>query len=117
MGLSGQFAQGQVDSWLLTLSPMLVARYQFYELGAVAFHVRAGGGPVLFAHQLRSDFQLSWSQTGVTLQGFAGVEVTYRVGPLDLLMEVRASLAPVQTDQLNANIGGMVFGLGARVIR
>lgn len=124
MGLSAQVAGlGQVDSWILALSPLLVARYQFFEVGAVAFHVRAGGGPVFFAHQMRSDFEPSWSGGGVSAQGFAGVEVTYRVGPLDLLMEVRASVGHlhaevgVQTDTLDANIGGMVFGLGARVIR
>jgi len=124
MGLSAQVAGlGRVDSWILSLSPLLVARYQFFEMGAVAFHVRGGGGPVFFAHQLRSSFEPSWNETGVTAQGFAGVEVTYRVGPLDMLLEARASYgrihteSQVQTAQLDANIGGMVVGLGARVIR
>jgi len=117
MGLHRTVSLGNVDSWILALSPLAVVRYQLFELGAVAFHLRGGAGPLFFVHQFHTDFSSSWLQTGVSAQAFAGMEVTYRVGPLDMLMEVRASMGQVRTAQVDANIGGLVFGLGGRVIK
>jgi len=117
MGLHTNVSLGTVDSWILSLSTLAVARYQFFELGAVAFHFRAGAGPLFFAHQFHTDFSSTFIQTGISAQAFVGTQVTYRVGPLDMLAELRASMGQVRTAQVDANIGGLVFGLGARIIR
>jgi len=121
MGFKTQVLQpplGELSSWLVTFSPMAVARLQVFEIGQTAFHLRAGLGPLLFVHQISSDgFQPSWTQAGAALEAFGGVQVSYRVGPLDVLLDARGVLGNVQTPELSASIGGMVIGVGARVFR
>jgi hypothetical protein len=118
MGLS-TFAPGlgELSSWLVGFAPLAVARLQLFELGPAAFHVRAGVGPILFVHQIRTSFGPSFTESGISLEAFGGVEVSYRVGPLDVFLDGRAALAQVQTPRLDANIGGMMIGLGARIFR
>lgn len=117
MGLSTQVLGQAIDSWVVTFSPLAVARVQLAELGAAALHVRVGAGPLFFLHQVRSQFQPSFSERGLAPEAFAGVQLSYRVGPLDLLLDLRASLGMVQSSTLSANIGGMVLGVGARTFR
>jgi len=120
MGFTTQVVRpplGELSSWLVTFTPMAVARLQIFEIGQAAFHLRAGFGPLLFVHQVRSEFQPSWTQTGAALEAFGGVQVSYRVGPLDVLLDARGVLGNVQTEELSASIGGMVIGVGARVAR
>ncbi|HEY8208020.1 MAG TPA: hypothetical protein VIG99_11105 [Myxococcaceae bacterium] len=109
--------EGRLDSTLLAFSPLVVARYQVFTLGAAALHLRAGAGPLLFVHQIHSDFEPTWSESGVALSAFGGAEISYRVGLLDMLLEVRWAYGQVHTNQVDANIGGMVLGFGARIVR
>ncbi|HVE87524.1 MAG TPA: hypothetical protein VND93_31920, partial [Myxococcales bacterium] len=104
MGLSSPVAGlGEVSSWLVAFSPLALGRVQMVELGPAALHIDAGAGPVFFNHQVRATFQPSLSEGGVSLEVFAGVQLSYRVGPMDVLLDLRGAFAPVKTPHLSAN--------------
>lgn len=116
MGLTSSIpGLGSLESWVIGLSLDAVARLAVLEVGPLSVHLRAGAGILFYSHQVETAFQPSFSEGGATTDLFGAAQLAYRVGPVDALVEVRGSLAVVQTPRLDARMGGLLLAVGARV--
>ena len=46
--------------------------------------------------------------------GFVAAQADWRLGPVSALLELRASHAPAQAQQIDAELGGLSASLGVR---
>jgi hypothetical protein len=105
---------GSVHSSLSALPIELALRALVFQRGAWSIYGRVGGGVLPFNVSAHSDFQPSFAQSGVAVEGFASAQVGYRMRPVELFGELRGGIAPVHTSTLDAQLGGLLFALGAR---
>ncbi len=105
---------GSVHSSLSALSIELALRALAFQRGAWSIYGRVGGGVLPFNVSAHSDFQRSFAQSGAAVEGFASAQVAYRMRPVELFGELRGGIAPVHTSTLDAQLGGLLFALGAR---
>jgi len=105
---------GSVHSSLSALPIELALRALLFQRGAWSIYGRLGGGILPFNVSAHSDFQPSFAQSGVAVEGFASAQVGYRMRPVELFGELRGGIAPVHTSTLDAQLGGLLFALGAR---
>jgi hypothetical protein len=105
---------GRLDSTLSALLIELAARVSLLERGRWTVQGRLGGGVAPFWVSARSDFQAPFTQRGLAREGFAAAQLGYRLGELELLAELRASLAPAKSSAVDARLGGLLLAAGAR---
>ncbi len=105
---------GSVRSSVSALSIEVALRALFFERGPWAIHGRLGGGALPFRVSAQSSFQPSFTQSGVAPEGFASAQVGYRIRTVELFAELRGGIAPAKTSTLDAQLGGLLFALGAR---
>jgi hypothetical protein len=105
---------GALRSSIAALTIEVALRALAFERGRWAIYGRVGGGPVPFRVSARSDFQPSFTQSGLTLEAFAAAQVAYRLRPLEFFAELRGGLAPARTSTLDAQLGGALLAIGAR---
>jgi hypothetical protein len=105
---------GSVHSRVSALSIEVALRALFFERGAWAVHGRLGGGVLPFRVSAQSSFQPPFTQSGLASEGFASAQVGYRIRTVELFAELRGGIAPTKTSTLDAQLGGLLFALGAR---
>ena len=105
---------GSVHSSLSAVPVELALRALVFQRGAWSIYGRVGGGILPFNVSAHSDFQPSFAQSGVAVEGFASAQVGYRMRPVELFGELRGGIAPVHTSALDARLGGLLLALGAR---
>lgn len=105
---------GALYSRLLCMPIDLSARLRAASIGPWVADVRLGGGLLPFRHQVQSSFQATFTEWGLGVEAFAALQGTYRVGALEMFVEVRGSLSPLQTGIMNAQLGGLVLAFGGR---
>ena len=105
---------GSVHSSVSALSVEVALRALFLERGAWVVHGRLGGGALPFRVSAQSNFQPSFTQSGVAPEGFASLQVGYRIRTVELFAELRGGIAPAKTSTLDAQLGGLLLALGAR---
>jgi hypothetical protein len=105
---------GSARSGLTAFPLVLSARYLLLARGPLAVSARAGGGVVPFRHRLRSSFGSDVSGGGTGFEFFGAVQGQYRLGPVDLVAELRGALAQARSRHLDARPGGLNLVLGAR---
>lgn len=105
---------GFVHSTLSALSIELALRALAFQRGRWSVYGRLGGGVLPFNVSAHSDFQPPFTQTAVAVEAFAAAQVGYRLRPLELFGELRGGIAPAHTSTVDAQLGGVLFALGAR---
>ncbi|WP_158625096.1 hypothetical protein [Corallococcus terminator] len=100
---------------------LLSARVILFQHGSFQLDGRAGGGVLPFSHRLSvkasqtSDgFPTTEDESRVTAMGFLSAQGAYDIGRWSVLAEVRAALAPVETELLRAELGGVSVSAGLR---
>lgn len=105
---------GAVRSQVLALPLLLSVRAELFRRGAFSLHGRAGAGPVPFHHYLFSDAQGEVKESRVSGMGFVSLQAAHRFGRWSALAEARGAWAPVHTDWLDDQLGGLAMYLGMR---
>ncbi len=105
---------GSLHSTVSAMPIEVALRALLFERGRWTVYGRVGGGAVPFQVSAHSDFQPPFTQSGLAAEGFASAQVGYRVHPVELFAELRGGLAPAKTSTIDAQLGGLLFALGAR---
>ena len=94
---------------------LLCARVLAFERGPLSLHGRAGAGALYYDQRVTSSsFDQTLIQRGHTFMGFVAAQADWRLGPVNALFELRASHAPAQAQQIDAQLGGLSASLGVR---
>lgn len=105
----------QLDSRVVGLPLLLSARVLAFERGPLSLHGRAGAGVLYYDQRVTSSsFNQTLVQQGRTFMGFVAAQADWRLGPVSALLELRASHAPAQAQQIDAQLGGFSASLGVR---
>ncbi|MFP2934206.1 hypothetical protein ACLESO_55615, partial [Pyxidicoccus sp. 3LG] len=105
---------GEVHSRVLAVPVLASVRIGLFQGQTFSLYGRAGGGLLPFRHLLRSDFQEDLKESKLAGMGFLSFQGAYRFGRWSVLAEARGALAPVRTDLLDAQLGGLAAFLGVR---
>ncbi|RYZ35745.1 MAG: hypothetical protein EOO71_34350 [Myxococcaceae bacterium] len=102
---------------------LLSARVTLFQHDSFKLDGRAGAGVLSFSHRLSVDasqtsdgFPTTMDERKVAPMGFLSAQAAYGFGRWSILTEVRAALAPVETDSLRAELGGVSVSAGLRFI-
>lgn len=105
----------RLDSRVVGLPVLLSARVLAFERGPLSLHGRAGAGVLYYDQRVTSDsFNQPLIQQGNTFMGFVAAQADWRLGPVSALLELRASHARAQAQQIDAQLGGVSASLGVR---
>jgi len=105
----------QLDSRVVGLPLLLSARVLAFERGPLSLHGRAGAGVLYYDQRVTSSsFNQTLIQQGSTFMGFLAAQAGWRVGPVSALLELRASHALAQAQQIDAQLGGLSASLSVR---
>ncbi|RKH99777.1 hypothetical protein D7Y13_27470 [Corallococcus praedator] len=102
---------------------LLSARVTLFQHDSFKLDGRAGAGVLPFSHRLSvdasqtsDDFPTAVDESRVAAMGFLSVQGAYGFGRWSVLAEARAALAPVETDLLRAELGGVSVSAGLRFV-
>jgi hypothetical protein len=113
--LSGtDLALGRYDASVMVVPLLISLRGRPVERQRWAIDALLGGGLAPFRHLTRSEIQPAFSEAGVGFEVFAAGQVSYRLEPLELFLEVRIGASPVGSARFRADVGGVALAFGAR---
>ncbi|MBX5482073.1 MAG: hypothetical protein IRZ16_09595 [Myxococcaceae bacterium] len=107
---------GSVHSSVLAFPIGPFARARLYAKAPFAIDLRAGLAALPFRHSFTAAFEQPWVEGGVGLEAAAGPEVLYRLGPMELALDVRGAWTVARTAHLVAHPGGLLLTAGARYV-
>ncbi len=113
-GLSVVTTLGKLDSALLAVPIGVALRVRAYQHGAAAVYGRVGGGLVPFRHSIAPAFGTAFAESAIAAEGYAALQVGYRLGPIEVVAEARGTLSSMRTAHLDADGGGLGLSAGAR---
>jgi hypothetical protein len=107
---------GRIESAMTALPLLAAGRFHALDAGPWTVDLRAGGGALPFVHVATSQFQPTFSETGLGWDAFAGAEIGYRFGAIGFFLDARVTYSPASTPWVDSRMGGMFFALGARSV-
>ncbi|NBD11236.1 hypothetical protein [Corallococcus silvisoli] len=121
--LDGQQGTTDVHSRVWGLPVLLSARVTLFHQRSFRLDGRAGGGVLAFRHRLSTGASATGAvfsdvvdERRVGAMGFLAAQGAYDLGRWSVLTELRAALAPVNTDSVRAELGGVSVSAGLRFI-
>lgn len=121
--LDGQQGATDVHSRVWGLPLLLSARVTLFHQGAFRLDGRAGGGVLAFRHHLSTEVPATGAvfpdvvdERRVGAMGFLAAQGAYDLGRWSVVTELRAALAPVNTESVRAELGGVSVSAGLRFV-
>jgi hypothetical protein len=105
---------GVQKSSLVVVPVELGIRWEALQHRNLRLAVRGGAGMLFASHHLSSTFDGEFTEGALGWEVFAAFQAGLVAGPVEPFLELRASLAEVSTDHLDAHPGGGVFLVGVR---
>ena len=105
---------GATRSQVLALPVLLSVRAELFKRAGFSLHGRAGGGPMPVHHYRFNVLQGEVKESRLRGMGFLALQADYRFGRWSALAEARGAWAPVRTQWLDTQLGGLAVFLGAR---